>query len=142
MKKVANKYYSKEQEYMQNKSVDRVRSQFRMRTEMMESFKYNYRAKHRTLERKTEILAFSATTIVARSMRDIARHIAFGARHGQILEVTTIMEDLVTYFRRVRKARTECEEEDRKKRSNERKEEEKRRKDGEGAKTNKRRRAQ
>ena len=52
------------------------------------------------------------------------------------------MEDLVTYFSRVLQARTDREEGERKKRMEERKEEEKRSKDGEGAKTNKRRREQ
>ena len=51
------------------------------------------------------------------------------------------MDDLVTYFRRVLKARTDREEEERKQRMDERKDEEKRRNHGDGAKTNKRRRA-
>ena len=52
------------------------------------------------------------------------------------------MEDLVTYFKMVLKARTDCKRRRGKKRREERKKEEKMRKVGEGAKTNKRRRAQ
>ena len=147
LKKVANEDYSKEQGYMHDKSVDRVRTQFRMRTEMMESFKDNFRAKHRTLERGEEERDPGLQCIYCKSTehaRDSQAHCLRCPAWSDLrtdLDLT-FMEDLVTYFRRVLKARTDREEEERKKRRDERKEEEKRRKEGEGAKTNKRRRAQ
>ena len=84
--KVTKEDYSTEQSYMHNKIVDRFRTQFRMRTGMMDFFKDNYRAKHRTLERGEEERnpGFNVHIVRAKSTRLIGRHIAFGASHGQI----------------------------------------------------------
>ena len=83
LQKVANEDYSKEEDYMHNKSVDKVRTQYRMRTEILKAIiepnKEPWKEK-----RKTEILAFSVPIARAQSTRVIARHIAFGAQHGQI----------------------------------------------------------
>ena len=46
--------FRKEQEYMNDKSIKRSRTQLKVRLEMVESFKDNYRSKYRILSRGEE----------------------------------------------------------------------------------------
>ena len=54
MDKVKHEDFTNEQKYMHNKSIDSSRTQLRIRLEMLESFKDNYRTKYRTLGRGEE----------------------------------------------------------------------------------------
>ena len=54
LENVAHQDYIKEQEYFHGKSVDQCRTKFGIRTEMVNTFKDNYRAKYWTLERGEE----------------------------------------------------------------------------------------
>ena len=46
--------FTKEQKYLEDRSIDRCRTKFRIRTEMMKSFKDNYRSKFRERGRGEE----------------------------------------------------------------------------------------
>ena len=54
MVSVKHKDFTREQSYFNDRSVDRARTKFRVRTEMCENYKDNYRAKYRTLARGEE----------------------------------------------------------------------------------------
>ena len=43
MNRISHEDYTREQSYIHGKSVDRIRTEFRIRSEMLESFKDNYR---------------------------------------------------------------------------------------------------
>ena len=51
---IKHQNFSEMQPYMKDKSIDRGRTKFRLRTEMLEPFKDNFRSKYRTLERGHE----------------------------------------------------------------------------------------
>ena len=46
--------FTKEQFYLEDKSIDRYQTRFRIRTEMVETFKDNFRSKYRSLDRGEE----------------------------------------------------------------------------------------
>ena len=54
MDKIKNEDFTKEQDYMNYKSVDRSRTQLKIRLEMVETFKDNFRTKYQTLARGEE----------------------------------------------------------------------------------------
>ena len=54
MDKIKNEDFNKEQDYMNYKSVDRSRTQLKIRLEMVETFKDNFRTKYQTLARGEE----------------------------------------------------------------------------------------
>ena len=146
MEKTAHQDFTKEQEYLHGKSVDRCRTELRIRTEMLESFKDNFRSKYRTLERGEEDddpgLSCSFCDITPKA-RDSQPH-CLVCPAWQDLRVDldlTFMEDMVTYFRRVLQARADREEEEKEERRTEREEEQRRKKDA-GTRTDKRRRGQ
>ena len=54
MENIQDEDFTVEQEYMNSKSVESSRTQLRIRLEMLETFKDNYRTKYRTLGRGEE----------------------------------------------------------------------------------------
>ena len=54
MEKIQHENFTVEQQYMNSKSVESSRTQLRIRLEMLETFKDNYRTKYRTLGRGEE----------------------------------------------------------------------------------------
>ena len=142
LEKIVHQDYCKEQEYLHGKSLDCIRTQFRIRTEMLESFKDNYRSKNRTLDRGEEDddpglqCQYCDLTEPARDSQAHCLQCPAWGHLRQDLDLT-FMEDMVSYFRRVMEARADLEEEERKRRRKEREEKEKRRK--EQARPNKRR---
>ena len=117
---------------MQGKSVDRSRTEFRIRTEMVKAFKDNFRSKYRTLDSEDSdpgLLCNDCNTTPGE--RDNQAHCLRCPAWRELRKDLdlTFMKDVVTYFQRVLKARTEKEEEERKKRRIEREEEQKRRKE-------------
>ena len=54
MDKIKHEDFRKEQEYMNSKSIESSRTQLRLRLEMVETFRDNYRSKYRTLDRGEE----------------------------------------------------------------------------------------
>ena len=54
MEKIGHEDFRKEQEYMNSKSVESARTQLRVRLEMVETFRDNFRSKYRTLDRGEE----------------------------------------------------------------------------------------
>ena len=134
MAKIAHEDFTKEQDYMKGKSVDRSRTEFRIRTEMVKSFKDNFRSKYRTLERgeeDTDPGLLCRDCDITPGERDNQAHCLRCPAWGELRKDLdlTFMEDVVIYFRRVLEARTDKEEEERKKRRIEREEDQKRRKE-------------
>ena len=132
LENISHEDFTKEQGYLHGKSVDRCRTEFRIRTEMLDSFKDNYRAKNRTLERGQEDSdpGLQCEYCDLPSSRDSQAHCLrcpAWQKHRADLDLSFI-EDLVTYFRRVLAERADRDEEERKKRRKGREEEEKRRK--------------
>ena len=139
LEKIAHQDFLREQDYLHGKSVDRCRTEFRLRTEMLEMFKDNYRAKHRTLERGEEDrdpgLVCDYCDVMPSSRDSQAHCLQCSAWQDLRTDLDlTFMEDVVTYFRRVLTARAEREEGERERRRREReeKEEKRRREKGEG----------
>ena len=142
MEKIAHQDFIQVQEYLHGKLVDRCRTEFRIRTEMLESFKDNYRSKYRTLARGDEDedpgLACSYCEVTPYARDSQAHCLACPAWQDlrENLDLTFI-EDIVTFFRRVLRARADREEKEKERRKKERDEEQKRRKEL-GARTDKR----
>ena len=113
--------FRKEQEYMNDKSIKRSRTQLKVRLEMVESFKDNYRSKYRILSRGEEDRKTLASSVATGLSRDTQSHCLtclVWAQDRDRLDLGCI-EDLVKYFQRVlpgredkaRKARTRQETE-------------------------------
>ena len=101
---------------MHGKSEDRVRTEFRIRTEMVDDFKDNFIAKYRTLEKGQEDRDPGLQCDycdVTNQARDSQAHCLCRSqvRSGPDFPGGS---DLVTYFQRVLKARAEREEKERK----------------------------
>ena len=131
------------QTYMKEKSVDKCRTKFRLRTEMLEHFKDNYRSKYRTMERGQEEddpgLRCQECQDEPPAARDSQVHCLICPAWTHLredLDLTDIrcIDDMVTYFQRVIKAREEKSDREKKRRKREREEEEKMRQEGEGQK--------
>jgi hypothetical protein len=142
--KIKHENYTKEKDYINDRSVDRSRKTFRMRTEMLETFKDNFRAKHRKLAKGQE---HEDPGLVCPDCGPDEPHLSTGGGAGgrtarprdsqvhctvcpaweaerQGLDLGSL-EDLTTYFRRVLAGRGERKDQERKEA---RRKEEKRRK--------------
>ena len=114
------------QPYMKDKSVDNCRTKFRLRTEMLEHFKYNYRSKYRTMERGHEE---EDPWLSCQDCKDSQVHCLVcpaGAHLREDLDMSDIrfIDDMVKYFQRVIKAREEKNDREKKRRKKAREEEE------------------
>ena len=121
MASVSHEDFTSERSYFNDKSVDRCRTKFRVRTEMCESYKDNYRAKYRTLPRGEEDRDPGLQCGDCGQDRDTQSHClvcpAWAADRDR-LDLTDI-EDMVTYFQRVLRGREDKEKERRKRRREE-----------------------
>ena len=54
LESIKHQNFSEMQPYMKDKSIDKCRTKFRLRTEMLKPFKDYFRSKYRTLERGQE----------------------------------------------------------------------------------------
>ena len=107
MSKIKHEDFRKEQEYMNDKSIDSSRTQLRVRLEMLETFKDNYRSKYRTLGRGEEDrdpgLLCGDCGLASDSQSHCLTCPAW-AEDRDRLDLSCI-EDLVKYFQRVLRGR-------------------------------------
>ena len=98
------------QPYMKDKSIDKCRTQFRLRTEMLEGFKDNYRSKYRTVPKGQEEedpgLRCQDCQDKPTQARDSQVHCLVCPAWEHLredLDITDVrcIDDMVTYFRRV-----------------------------------------
>ena len=125
LEKIKHEDFRTEQEYMKDKSIEKIRSQFRIRTKLVAMFKDNFRNKHRTLPRGEEDEDQGLLCGDCEGSRDTQAHCLVCpawelAREGLNF---TFVEDMVLYFRRVLEGREERREEERVRRRKEREEE-------------------
>ena len=121
MSMVKHEDFCTEQSYFHDKSVDKCRTKFWLRTEMCESYKDNYRSKYRTLARGEEDRDPGLQCGDCGQDRDTQSHCLVcpvWAAARDILDLSDI-EDLVTYFQRVLRGREENEKDRRKRRREE-----------------------
>ena len=107
MSKIQHEDFRKEQDYMHDKSIDSSRTQLRVRLEMLETFKDNYRSKYRTLERGQEDRDPGLLCGDCGLTRDTQSHCLTcpaWAEDRDRLDLDCI-EDLVKYFQRVLRGR-------------------------------------
>ena len=126
------------QPYMKNKSIDKCRAKFRLRTEMLESFKDNYRSKYRTMSRGQEEddpgLRCQDCKDEPPPARDSQVHCLVcpaWAHLREDLDITDVrcIDDMVTYFQRVIKAREVKSDKEKKRKKKEREENESKQKE-------------
>ena len=121
MSSVKHEDFRTEQSYFNDKSVDRCRTKFRVRTEMCETYKDNYRSKYRTMARGEEDRDPGPQCGDCGQDRDTQSHCLVcpaWEEDRDRLDLSDI-EDLVTYFQRVLRGREEKEKESRKRRREE-----------------------
>ena len=107
MSKIKHEDFRKEQEYMNDKSIDSSRTQLRVRLEMLETFKDNYRSKYRTLGRGEEDQdpgLLCGDCGLARDSQSHCLTCPAWAEDRDRLDLSCI-EDLVKYFQRVLRGR-------------------------------------
>ena len=114
--KIKHQDFTREQSYLEDKSLDRCRTRFRIRTEMCDTFKDNFRSKYRTLERGEEDKDPGLKCEDCGQSPDSQSHCLIcpawlEARDRLDLED---INDVVTYFRRVLQGRVNKREELRK----------------------------
>ena len=121
------------QPYMKEMSVDKCRTKFRVRTEMLKDSKDNYRSKYRTMERGQEE---DDPGLRCQECRVHCLVCPAWTYLREDLDLTDIrcMDDMVTFFQRVIKAREEKSDREKRRRKTERDEEEKLRQEVEGQK--------
>ena len=109
--RIKHEDFRKEQSYMEDRSIDRCRTKFRIRTEMMKTFKDNYRSKYRERGRGEEEddPGLQCKDCSEPHSPDSQSHCLRcpaweNMRTGLDLED---IEDLVTYFQRVLAGRDE-----------------------------------
>ena len=134
MDKVKHENFTKEQDYMNDKSVDRSGIHLRVRLEMLETFKDNYRAKYRTLGRGEEDRDPGLACGDCGQSRDSQSHCLVCPSWQEARERLDLdcIEDIVLYFQRVLKGREEKKDRERKekqRREKERKEKERKEQD-------------
>ena len=103
---------------MHSKSVENSRTQLRIRLEMLESFKDNYRTKYRTLGRGQEDRDLGLRCGDCGQSRDSQSHCLIcpaWMKARERLDLSCI-EDVVIYFQRVLKGREEKKDKERKER--------------------------
>ena len=95
---------------MSSRSIESCRTQFRVRTEMVDTFRDNFRSKYRTLPRGQEDCGQD---------RDSQIHCLDCPAWAEARDCLDLhcMEDMVTYFRKVLKGREDKEKERRKRRT-------------------------
>ena len=113
MEEVKHEDYRVVQPYMEDKSIDRCRTKFRIRTQLMKTFKDNFRSKYRQKDRGEEDSdpGLQCGDCLAPDTRDTQAHCLICPAWEQVragLDLGDI-EDLVTYFRRVLEGRTKKE---------------------------------
>ena len=107
MSRIQHEDFRREQDYMHDKSIDSSRTQLRVRLEMLETFKDNYRSKYRTLERGQEDRDPGLLCGDCGLTRDTQSHCLTcpaWAEDRDRLDLDCI-EDLVKYFQRVLRGR-------------------------------------
>ena len=115
MESIKHEDFRNEKDYMKEKSVDKIREQFRIRTQLMKTFKDNFRNMYRTKSRGEEDTDPGLQCPDCSGARDTQAHCMVcpaweEAREGLSL---TFMEDLVIFFRRVLEGRETRREEER-----------------------------
>ena len=107
MEKVKHEDFTKEQDYINCKSVDSCRTQLRIRLELVETFKDNYRTKYRTLARGEEDKDPGLLCGDCGQSRDSQSHCLVCPSWLEARERLDLacIEDKVLYFRRVLKGR-------------------------------------
>ena len=136
---IKHQNFTEMQPYLKDKSIDKCRTKFRLRTEMLEPFKDNFRSKYRTLERGQEEedpgLRYKNCQDSPPPARDSQVHCLVCPAWSHLredLDLTDVrcIEDMVTYFQRVIKAREAKSDREKKERKKEREEENKRIEEG------------
>ena len=117
--KIKHEDFQKEQEYMNNRSIENCRTQFRVRTEMVDTFRDNFRSKYRTLPRGQEDRDPGLQCGDCGLDRDSQIHCLDCPAWAEARDRLDLhcMEDMVTYFRRVLKGREDKEKERRRRRT-------------------------
>ena len=125
LEKIKHEDYRAEQDYMKDKSIEKIRSQFRIRTQLVAMFKDNFRNKHRTLPRGEEDEDPGLQCEDCEGARDTQAHCLECPAWEEAREDLnlTFAEDMVLYFRRVLEGREERREEERVRRRKVREEE-------------------
>lgn len=144
---IKHQNFTEMQPYMKDKSIDKCRSKFRLRTEMLPFFKDNYRSSYRTLDKGQEeddpglrckdCQEEAPPTPPARDSQVHCLVCPAWSHLREDLDITDVrcIDDMVKYFQRVIKAREEKSDCEKKRRKKEREEEESQtRKEGKGVK--------
>ena len=129
MEKIKHEDFRKEQDYLDCRSLDSCRTQLRIRLEMLETFKDNYRTKYRTLGRGEEDRDPGLLCSDCGQSRDSQSHCLTCLAWQEARERLDLscIGDIVLYFQRVLRGREVKKDEERKekrKREKERKEQE------------------
>ena len=82
MENIKHEDFTREQIYMNSKSVDSSRTQLRIRLQMLDTFKDNYRSKYRTLDRGEEDRDPGSSAVTVDSSGTLSPT-AWSARPGQ-----------------------------------------------------------
>ena len=117
--KIKHEDFRKEQDYMNCRSIESCRTQFRVRTEIVDTFRDNFRSKYRTLPRGQEDRDPGLLCGDCGQDRDSQIHCLDCPAWAEARDRLDLhcMEDMVTYFRRVLKGREDKEKERRKRRT-------------------------
>ena len=116
MEKIRHEDFRKEQEYMNCKSVESSRTQLRVRLEMVETFRDNFRSKYRTLDKGEEDRDPGLQCGDCGQSRDTQSHCLVcpaWAEARDRLDLSCI-GDMVIFYQRVLKGRDEKEKRRRK----------------------------
>ena len=131
LESVKHQDFREMQPYFKDKSIDKCRTKFRLRTEMLQSFKDNFRNNYRTLNKGQEEddpgLICQDCKNVSSPARDSQVHCLTCPAWSHLredLDMTDIrcIEDMVVYFQRVLRAREEKVDKEKKRRKKEREE--------------------
>ena len=124
MEKIQHEDFTVEQEYMNSKSVESSRTQLRIRLEMLETFKDNYRTKYRTLGRGEEDRDPGLLCGDCGEARDSQSHCLLCPAWQEARERLDLacIGDVVIYFQRVLKGREEKQDRERKEKKRQEKE--------------------
>ena len=116
MASICHEDFRQEQDYLNSRSVDSARTQLRIRLEMVDTFKDNFRSKYRTLERGEEDRDPGLRCGDCGQSRDTQSHCvvcpAWAAARDR-LDLSCI-GNMVVFFQRVLKGRDEKEKRRRK----------------------------
>ena len=109
LQNIKHQDFTKEQSYLEDKSIDRCRTRFRIRTEMCETFKDNFRSKYRTLDRGEEDKDPGLNCEDCSQFQDSQSHCMICPAWTEARDRLDLedMNDVVTYFRRVLQGREE-----------------------------------